>query len=169
MPFKEQRMSIEEQTKIHDIAYEQQHRIAVDMSDKFYVKNYDEDFYSLKRTKEENKLISKALSETVVSNLVLTKENKAHLRNLRSRNKSHILLNQHKLFGDSELMANVKNSIHLLEQSLVAGKVEKDSLDYIEQNYKDAIRECMTYCDKKIPGFQRARKERDLWQTVFGH
>jgi hypothetical protein len=162
MPFKEQRMSIEDQIKINQINVEQQHRIAVDMSDKTYVKNYDEDFYSLKRTKEENKLISKALSKTVVSNMVLSKETKAHLRNLRSRNKSHILLNQHKLFRDSELMTNVKDSIHLLEQSLVTGKLEEDSLNLIEQNYKDAIRDCMTYCDKKNPRFPKGKERKRL-------
>ena len=153
-----------EKQKIIDIN-KQKNRVALNLSGEEVKKHhliYDEDFMNVNRTINENKLISKALKASVDQDFQLTDKQKNHLRNVRSRNKSHILLNQQKFFGDSSDMTDVKESIRFLEFTLDASTMKTESLDNIEQAFKDAIEACQTYENKKNPWFSKGKARKKM-------
>ena len=143
----------------------QKNRVALNLSGE-EVKNpdfvYDKNFLNVKRTINENKLISKALKASVDQDFQLTDKQKNHLRNVRSRNKSHILLKQQKFLGDSSDMTDVKESIRFLEFTLDASTMKTESLDNIEQAFKDAIEACQTYENKKNPWFSKGKARKKM-------
>ncbi len=122
---------------------------------------YDENLYNLERVKEENSLIHKALSKET-TNIELSHEQKAHLRNIRSRNKSHILLNQQKFLGDSKKMKSVKDRIAELEGLLANSTMSEVDLQKIDYAFGSAIEACNNYVVNKNPWFEKGKERKRL-------
>lgn len=148
----------------------QQMRVAVDLTNqqdvqmnRNYFEGFDEDFYKLSLVKEENSLIKKALSKNLVDDLNLTSKERAHFRNIKSRNKAHILLNQQKFSGDSTEMGLVKMAIRSLELTLPSTSCEEPSeLTSVENQYETAIEACRSYEEKKNPWFSTGKERKKL-------
>ena len=148
----------------------QQMRVAVDLTNqqdvqmnRNYFEGFDEDFYKLSLVKEENSLIKKALSKNLVDDLNLTSKERAHFRNIKSRNKAHILLNQQKFSGDSTEMGLVKSAIRSLELTLPSTSCEDpNELTSVENQYETAIKACRNYEEKKNPWFSTGKERKKL-------
>ena len=125
---------------------------------------YDRQFYSVEQTRQDMKLIDQALHVPPVE-LRLEDSKKYRLQAIQGRNLSHVLLNSKKSSGDSEEMANVKNSIESLEQKLA--EVRQDAIsvaniEEVENAYLLAISHCQYYCDNKNPTFQTGKERKQL-------
>lgn len=127
-------------------------RVAKDMSQ---VGKSEKEYYSIEQTKQDNVLIHSALSSQNIQ--TLTKSERARLLNIFSRNKSHIIVNKTKTFGDSTAMTNVKTALVGLENLLGKGDMSEETLDQVDAAYEEAIAACQTYTESKNPWFSKGK------------
>lgn len=116
--------------------------------------------YSVKTTEKENELIDKLFAEENIKDL--TKQEVIRLENVKERNMSHLLVNDTKVGGDSDLMDAVKKSIMALETQLSTTFANETSIKRTQKAYEDAIKACRDYVDGRNPispwGKRRKRK-----------
>ena len=124
--------------------------------------HYDQEYYSMDKTMEDTRFISRVLRGVDAQELNLTEQDKQHLRIVNSRNKSHILLNQQKFLGDSGLMQTVKESVSRLESMLAAENTSILWLNDIQEAYLTAISACRTYRDNKNPWFPKGKARKQM-------
>ena len=123
---------------------------------------YDREYYSMDKTMEDTRFISRVLRGVDAQELNLTEQDKQHLRIVNSRNKSHFLLNQQKFLGDSGLMRAVKESVSRLESMLAAENTSILWLNDIQEAYRTAISACRTYRDNKNPWFPKGKARKQM-------
>jgi hypothetical protein len=123
---------------------------------------YDREYYSMDKTMEDTRFISRVLRGVDAQELNLTEQDKQHLRIVNSRNKSHILLNQQKFLGDSGLMRTVKESVSRLESMLAEENTSILRLNDIQEAYRTAISACRTYRDNKNPWFPKGKARKQM-------
>ena len=137
--------------------FNQEVRVAKDLSKIKDQNAYDQNLYNVEATIQENAFIDNLFKIKGVQGQ-FSAQDLSRLENVKERNMSHILLNQHKFLGDSGYMKDVKNTVADLEEKLAEKKTDKDSLDAVEKAYNDAISACSAYVEHKNPWFESGKK-----------
>ena len=137
--------------------FNQEVRVAKDLSKIKDQNAYDQNLYNVEATIQENAFIDNLFKVKGVQKQ-FSEQDLSRLENVKERNMSHILLNQHKFLGDSGYMKDVKNTLADLEEKLAEKKTDKDSLDAVEKAYNDAISACSAYVEHKNPWFESGKK-----------
>ena len=132
-------------------------RVATDLSEVKDKSNMDMELYDVSATEQENAFINKLFEVEGVEKEFSAKD-RIRLQNIKQRNAAHLLMNDHKLFGDSGYMGRVKSQVGLLEQKLAEKNVDKAALDETERLFQDAITACDTYMQNKNPWFSTGKR-----------
>lgn len=117
--------------------------------------------YQTKNIQAENEQLEYLLNNSTISDQ-LTKEERAHLENLESRNNSFLLVNKKKFSGDSDLMENVKEAIVTLEQALDQDYYNARAQSYVKRCFEEALEACDKYLKKKNPWFPAGKKRKKM-------
>ena len=135
-------------------------RVATDLKNKDSNVSIDKDFYSVEATKTENAFIDEVLNSDKYMGQINDMD-RISLEVVRSRNDSHILVNDHKWYaGDSDLMNRVKDTVTELEKSLAGRFISEDTIENTRQKYKDAITACENYVAAKNPWFSAGKRRK---------
>ena len=135
-------------------------RVATDLKHRDKSVKLNKDFYNVEATKEENAFIDEVLDTNAYMGSI-EESDKLELEMIRSRNDSHILVNDHKWYGgDSDLMHDVKDSITALEKSLAETDINPKTIGLTKQKYKDAITACKNYIEGKNPWFSTGKRRK---------
>ncbi|MBO6214939.1 MAG: hypothetical protein J6N76_05315 [Lachnospiraceae bacterium] len=135
-------------------------RVAVDLTNIEADRVVDEEYYNVETTKSENAFLDIVLDTNIYMDM-MGLDDRRELEYKKSRNNSHLLVNDHKWYaGDSDLMENVKSSVIDLEKRL-ATRFESDrDTNEAKEKYKDAIKACEDYIAAKNPWFSTGKRRK---------
>jgi hypothetical protein len=143
--------------------------VPVDMETVKDKSTYDKNLYNVGAKEKENAFIDKLFSIEGVEREINSKT-RNRLKNVQERNMSHLLLNDHKLGGDSDYMKDVKERVANLEAKLSGKSMEKAVLDELPGAFDRAISACEFYINHKNPwfptGIRRKKKVRERLERL---
>ena len=122
-------------------------------------------YKSIQKTEQDVAEISTLLHRMDTDRFVSAEKDTkmAKLAAIRGRKLSHLMLNDQKLTGDSELMDKVKDTLTDVETLMTAKQrrpLSVRDVDKIGGYYRSAIEACQTYCAKKNPWFSTGKRRK---------